>query len=76
MRHFDYWVRLARLSLETFVRTGKVLDTLLDGLPGEMTDRSPHTSGVGLPVGGRGQGRFELRLYGKMLIVFNNVADA
>ena len=36
----DPWVRLARLSLETFVRTGKVLDTLPDGLPGEMTSKS------------------------------------
>ena len=36
----DPWVRLARLSLETFVRTGKRLDALPDGLPAEMTDRS------------------------------------
>ena len=36
----DPWVRLARLSLETFVRTGKRLNTLPDGLPGEMTARS------------------------------------
>ena len=36
----DPWVRLARLSLETFVRTGKRLNALPDGLPVEMTDRS------------------------------------
>ena len=36
----DPWVRLARLSLETYVRTGKQLDTLPDGLPGEMTSRA------------------------------------
>ena len=35
----DPWVRLARLSLETFVRTGKQLDILPDGLPDEMTTR-------------------------------------
>ena len=36
----DPWVKLARLSLETYVRTGKQLDTLPDGLPGEMTGRA------------------------------------
>ena len=36
----DPWVKLARLSLETYVRTGKQLDTLPDGLPGEMTCRA------------------------------------
>ena len=36
----DPWVKLARLSLETYVRTGKQLDTLPDGLPGEMTSRA------------------------------------
>ena len=36
----DSWVRLARLSLETFVKTGKGLDSLPDGLPGELTDRA------------------------------------
>ena len=36
----DPWVRLARLSLDTFVRTGKRLDVLPDGLPDEMTTRS------------------------------------
>ncbi len=36
----DPWVKLARLSLETFVRTGKRLERLPDGLPVEMTDRA------------------------------------
>lgn len=36
----DPWVKLARLSLETFVRTGKRLDALPDGLPSEMTAQS------------------------------------
>ena len=36
----DPWVRLARLSLETFVHTGKQLDALPEGLPEEMTTRS------------------------------------
>ena len=36
----DPWVKLARLSLETFVRTGKRLNTLPDGLPDEMTTKS------------------------------------
>lgn len=36
----DPWVKLARLSLETYVRKGKQLDTLPDGLPGEMTGRA------------------------------------
>ena len=36
----DPWVKLGRLSLETYVRTGKQLDTLPDGLPGEMTCRA------------------------------------
>ncbi len=36
----DPWVKLARLSLETFVRTGKRLDRLPDGLPAEMTGQA------------------------------------
>ncbi len=36
----DPWVRLARLSLETYVRTGTWLDTLPAGLPTEMTGRA------------------------------------
>ena len=35
----DPWVQLARRSLETYVRTGKPLDALPDGLPEEMTKR-------------------------------------
>ncbi len=35
----DPWVRLARLSLETFVKTGKRLEHLPDGLPAEMTSQ-------------------------------------
>ena len=33
----DAWVRLARLSLETYIRTGKPLAALPDGLPDELT---------------------------------------
>ncbi|MDE6589372.1 MAG: AmmeMemoRadiSam system protein A [Oscillospiraceae bacterium] len=36
----DPWVRLARLSLETYVRTGQRLHTMPDGLPEEMTGRA------------------------------------
>lgn len=36
----DAWVRLARLSLETYVRTGKMLASLPDGLPDELTHRT------------------------------------
>jgi len=36
----DSWVQLARLSLETYVKTGKRLEYLPDGLPGEMTGRA------------------------------------
>ena len=36
----DPWVRLARLSLETFVKTGRRLDALPDGLPSELTGRA------------------------------------
>ena len=35
----DPWVRLARLSLETFTRTGKPLEALPEKLPEEMTAR-------------------------------------
>lgn len=34
----DPWVKLARKSLETYVRTGKRLSALPDGLPDAMTD--------------------------------------
>ena len=36
----DPWVKLARLSLETFVKTGKPLERLPDGLPAGMTDQA------------------------------------
>ncbi len=35
----DPWVKLARLSLETYVRTGKPLDVLPGGLPKDLTER-------------------------------------
>lgn len=36
----DPWVRLAQLSLETYVRTGRPLDRLPDGLPAELTQQA------------------------------------
>ena len=48
----DPWVRLARLSLETFVRTGKPLDALPGDLPDEMTARS---AGVFVSLHAHGQ---------------------
>ncbi len=36
----DPWVKLARLSLETYVKTGRRLERLPEGLPTGMTDRS------------------------------------
>ena len=36
----DPWVKLARLSLETFVRTGERLKRLPEGLPAEMTGQT------------------------------------
>ena len=36
----DPWVRLARLSLEIYVRTGRQLERLPDGLPDDMTERA------------------------------------
>lgn len=36
----DPWVRLARLSLETYVRTGHPLEHLPDGLPPELTGQA------------------------------------
>ena len=36
----DPWVRLARMSLETFVKTGKRLEQLPDDLPAEMTGQA------------------------------------
>ena len=48
----DPWVRLARLSLETFVRTGKRLNRLPDGLPSELTSR---TAGAFVSLHAHGQ---------------------
>ena len=36
----DPWVRLARLSLETYVRTGQRLNSLPDNLPQELTEQA------------------------------------
>ena len=36
----DPWVKLARMSLETFVKTGKRLERLPDDLPTEMTEQA------------------------------------
>ena len=51
----DPWVRLARLSLETYVKTGKMLDTLPDGLPAELTE-SRAGAFVSLHIGARLRG--------------------
>ena len=48
----DPWVKLARLSLETFVKTGKRLKRLPDGLPAEMTGR---TAGAFVSLHAHGQ---------------------
>lgn len=39
----DPWVRLARLSLETYLRTGRPLQTLPEDLPDEMTRQAAGT---------------------------------
>ena len=36
----DPWVKLARMSLETFVKTGRRLEQLPNGLPAEMTEQA------------------------------------
>lgn len=51
----DAWVRLARLSLETYVRTGRPLDKLPDGLPEELTGTSAGAF-VSLHIDGRLRG--------------------
>ena len=51
----DPWVRLARLSLETYVKTGKELNALPDGLPKEMTDERAGAF-VSLHIGGQLRG--------------------
>ncbi len=51
----DAWVRLARQSLETYVRTGSRLEQLPDGLPDEMTQRAAGAF-VSLHIGGQLRG--------------------
>lgn len=51
----DPWVRLARLSLETYVRTGKRLFELPEGLPAGLTGRAAGTF-VSLHVRGQLRG--------------------
>ncbi len=48
----DPWVRLARLALETYVRTGKRLESLPPDLPGELTD---HAAGAFVSLHAHGQ---------------------
>ena len=48
----DPWVKLARLSLETFVKTGERLERLPEGLPAEMTEQ---TAGAFVSLHVRGQ---------------------
>ncbi len=48
----DPWVRLARLSLENYVRTGRRLHTLPDDLPKDMTS---HTAGAFVSLHAHGQ---------------------
>lgn len=48
----DPWVKLARLSLETFVKTGKRLEQLPDDLPAEMTGQ---TAGAFVSLHAHGQ---------------------
>ena len=48
-------MRLARLSLETYVRTGSRLERLPDGLPDELTRRAAGAF-VSLHIGGRLRG--------------------
>lgn len=51
----DPWVRLARLALETYVRTSHPLDMLPDGLPAELTEQAAGAF-VSLHVGGQLRG--------------------
>lgn len=51
----DPWVRLARLSLETYVRTGRPLERLPDGLPPELTGQAAGAF-VSLHIDGRLRG--------------------
>lgn len=51
----DPWVHLARLSLETYVKTGKTLTALPDALPAELTESRAGTF-VSLHIGARLRG--------------------
>lgn len=51
----DAWVRLARLTIENYVRTGEILNRLPDGLPAEMTGERAGAF-VSLHSGGRLRG--------------------
>ena len=51
----DAWVRLARLSLETYVRTGHPLKTLPENLPPELTNQAAGAF-VSLHIGGQLRG--------------------
>ena len=51
----DPWVRLARLSLETYVRTGRRLNSLPDDLPQELTEQAAGAF-VSLHISGRLRG--------------------
>jgi AmmeMemoRadiSam system protein A len=51
----DPWVRLARLSLETYIRTGHFLEHLPDNLPGELTHQTAGAF-VSLHMGGQLRG--------------------
>lgn len=51
----DPWVRLARLSLETYVRTGRRLNSLPDDLPQELTGQAAGAF-VSLHISGRLRG--------------------
>lgn len=51
----DPWVRLARLALETYVRTGRCLDRLPDDLPQALTGQAAGAF-VSLHLGGRLRG--------------------
>ncbi len=51
----DPWVRLARLSLETYVKTGRQLEALPDGLPQALTGERAGAF-VSLHAGGRLRG--------------------
>lgn len=51
----DAWVRLARLSLETYVHTGRQMESLPDDLPPELTGQAAGVF-VSLHIGGQLRG--------------------